>query len=110
MEVVVCLERIQVQVFQLCVCFACMQRIFQRVLRTFQQRAKTLEQLQIALQDASILVLKSSTCALFVVEGVFVRRYFGNGETTKEERPRTGILGEAFLSMSLQVRSSLTTP
>jgi len=72
-------------------------------LHTFQQRAKSLKELHIALQDASTLVLQASTCALFVVEGVFVRRYFGNGETTKEERPRTGILGEAFLSMSLQV-------
>ncbi len=72
MEVVVCLERIQV--FQIRVCSV----------------------------SNSCQVL-TSTCALFVVEGVFVRRYFGNGETTKEVRPSTGILGKAFLSMSLQV-------
>ena len=71
-------------------------------LHTFQKLAKSLKELHSALQDAS-LVLQASTCALFVVEGVFVRRYFGNGETTKEVRPSTGILGKAFLSMSLQV-------
>ncbi len=72
MEVVVCLDRIQV--FQIRVCSV----------------------------SNSCQVL-TSTCALFVVEGVFVRRYFGNGETTKEVRPSTGILGKAFLSMSLQL-------
>ena len=66
------------------------------------QRAKCHADLFLALQDASTQLLAASSCALLVSEGVFVRRHIGKGESTLEERPSSGIVGQAFRQMCLQ--------
>jgi hypothetical protein len=69
-------------------------------------RAESHASLCFAVQDAATQLLKASSCALLVTEGVYVRRYVGKGSSpcsaALEDRPAAGIVGQAFRQLCIQ--------
>eukprot|EP00961_Rhodomonas_salina_P200282 2701657-Rhodomonas_salina.1 len=70
-------------------------------------RSTSVQSLFLALQDAASQILETSGLLFYVVDGVQAVRYHGKDAPQSCDRPREGMVGMAFKSLSVQLSDNV---